>query len=136
MSLASGLPEHIDDDEPLSRFIFSSRHIAKLAGRVRGPAFLPSRDGETSVSRVKGIQDNEVWLLGDTARGSRPETLHGRADITTRAVRSVRLQVVPAEPPLRHGVIISWPETKDAQMELAQILADESTWVANPNIAT
>jgi hypothetical protein len=73
--------------------------------------------------------------MGVEAGAGRTETLHARADIKAGVIRANKLQVLPFEPPPRHGNIVGWPESKDAKMELAKALADASVLAVKPLLA-
>ena len=66
--LPSGLPEHIDDDEDLARFLVQSNQFNSTS--VKPSAFLPNRqDLETSVSRHGREPLARLWELGLAAAG-------------------------------------------------------------------
>ena len=128
--LPSGLPEHIDDDEELARFLTqSSQFNAKM---VKPAALLPNpKDGETSVSRHGPEPGDELWRLGLAAAGARP--LYGAAIFEARVVRAAQLEVLADEPPPRHAVILGWPRVdtdpelqKAKQKELAALIVSAS----------
>jgi hypothetical protein len=128
--LPSGLPEHVDDQEELARFLTqSSQFNAKM---VKPTALLPNpKDGETSVSRHGPEPGDELWKLGLAAAGERP--LYGAAIFEARVVRAAQLEVLADEPPPRHAVIQGWPRVdndpelqKARQKELAAIIVSAS----------
>lgn len=132
--LPSGLPEQIDDDEDLARFLVQSNQFN--ATSVKPSAFLPNpKDHETSVSRHGPEPADRLWALGRPAAGNRP--LYGVAFVKASDVRAARLEVAPSEPPDRHAVIRGWPwhesdpvEQKAQQKERALHLAS----VAGPPV--
>ena len=69
----------IEDQEDLCRYIFSSSHMS--ASKVKYAAFLPDRNGETSVFRTSTIDEHEIWDIGinHVAKNSGRE-LKGRGD--------------------------------------------------------
>lgn len=80
--------------------------------------------GETSVFRVSGISDIEIWHIGEKyVVSSQNKPLFGRADITASIIMDNGLDVIPQEPPVKHANIIGWPEDKSKQMEMAMQLA-------------
>jgi len=125
--LPSGLPDQIADDEDLARFLIQSNQFNDTM--VKPAAFLPSpKERETSVSRHGAEPIQQLWELGLVAAGIR--TLYGAAIFKAKAVRDARLEVLPAEPPPRHAVILGWswlyddPDLQKArQKELAVLLA-------------
>ena len=126
-SLASGLPEFVGDDEDLARFITQSGDFTAAVAKPK--VFLPSqRDRETSISRHGREPVDDLWVLGAAAAGTRK--LYGAAMFKGRDVRHAQLDVLAAEPPLRHAVIKGWPWIdsdpelqKAKQKELALVLA-------------
>jgi hypothetical protein len=114
----------VREDEPLSRFIFSRRHLSKNPPRVKAEAFMP-RKGEVSVFRREGISESQVWNIGSELENKRTRTLHGRGDIIARSAMIIGLQVLPAEPPIKHANIVNWPSDRAKQKLLAlQLAAD------------
>lgn len=132
--LASGLPEHVADTEPLVRFLTSdnqfSRELAKPSGFMPGP-----RDGNTSVFRQAGEPLAALWETAD--RVIAPERrVKAAALLMAIDVRQAMLEVIASEPPLRHADITGWPQvandpdsTRAKHKELALLLARASTLV-------
>lgn len=116
--LPSGLPDEIDDDEDLARFLVQSSHFS--ATSVKPSAFLPSpKDRETSVSRHGKEPLDRLWELGLQAAGGR--ALRGAAVVKAASVRAAQLEVSPDEPPDRHAVIRGWPwHESDPDLQKAQ----------------
>lgn len=125
-TLASGLPEHVANEETLARFVLSSNQYNSLG--VLAAAFLPNpRNGETSVFREVTASEN-LWELGKSVAAGR--NLHGAALISAKSVRAIKLGVEAFEPPDRHANIVGWfdspnnpAEQKAAQKAQAQKLA-------------
>ncbi len=92
---------------------------------MKPAAFMPHR-GETSVFRVDGLSNEEVWHIGLHFVGStRREVLKGRADLQVADVHAIKLKVEPdITPHPRHANIIEWPEEKHEQKMLAVRLAN------------
>jgi hypothetical protein len=103
--LPSGVPEVVEDEENLARFLTSSSQFSIVI--VKPAAFLP-KEGGTSVFRHGGEPRGALWqLTRDYAIGDR--TLHGAAIFKARRVRAAVLDVVGNEPPHRHANIVGWP---------------------------
>ncbi len=127
VTLPSGLPDQVHDDEDLARFLVQSNQYNPIL--VKPAAFLPSpRDRETSVSRHGAKPLDQLWAIGAVAAGDRK--LHGAAIIRAQVVAAAQLTVVADEPPPRHAVIRDWPWIdgdpelqKARQKEKAVILA-------------
>jgi hypothetical protein len=120
--------EPVTPSEVLSRFIMQTNWYRLSDNRVRYAAFMPNpKNGETSVYRISGISDREVWEIGDREVGlRRDKPILGRADIGASFVITKGLNVVPSEPPIRHANIIGWPEQKSEQRLVAIELAAEA----------
>jgi hypothetical protein len=93
---------------------------------VKYSAFMP-RNGATSVFRVAGLDDLEVWEIGlrlvATPSG---RNLHGHAALQIAHVESCRLIIRADDSPPRHAEIRGWPEEKGAQRFAAERLAADS----------
>lgn len=112
---------------PLSRYLTSSRHYAAGENRVKWRAFLPRR-GEASVYLTNGLPDHWIWRIGQVfVTQPSGKTLHGRGDLYLNAVNNTGLKLVSDGWPPRHANIVGWPAEKSAQMNRAQLLADEAT---------
>lgn len=118
MVLVSGLPEYVEDDEDIARFLTQSGHFKK--GRVSASAFLPCTYGrETSTSRHGPVPLDELQQLGLAAAGGRK--LYGAALIKACDVRAAQLEIAADEPPERHAVIRTWPWIEgDPQLQKAK----------------
>ncbi len=118
--------EPVNPLETLSRFVVSNRWI-RADNTVRHTAFLPNpKNGETSVFRISGITDNEIWAIGESEVAPiQNKPILGRADIETSIVISKDLKVIPSEPPERHADITGWPE-ESKHKQIALELAAES----------
>ena len=128
-NLPSGLPETIQDNEPIARFLTQSNYFKK--DRIDPSAFLPSpRDKETSVSRHDREPIQALKSLGATVANASNRTLYGAAIISGKDVLRASLQITADEPPDRHAVIRGWfwsdsdpRQQKALQKEKALILA-------------
>jgi hypothetical protein len=125
--LPSGLPEIVEDEEELARFLTQRSQFNAVL--VKPAVFLPGpKDRETSVSRHGPEPRDRLWEIGRAATGGR--TLHGAAIFKARVVRETGLEVEADEPPPRHAAIRGWPWVeadpelqKARQKELAARLA-------------
>lgn len=120
------LSSTVEDSETVARFLFSSKHFAESIGRVKHHAFTP-QNGETSVFRVSGISEDEIWRIGGSAAGAgRGVAPRGRANLVVDGIRKLRLDVYPSPTSHeRHADIVGWPsefeKEKLLRMELAKI---------------
>lgn len=118
----------VAETEQLARFLLE-KHFSILYRSVKPKAFEPPPDLQASVYRVIDLNEDEIWSLGERhVAGPQGKTLKGRADILVRAVLSLRLAVVADNEPCRHAYIDGWPNSKPAQMSLAQQLAAAATF--------
>jgi hypothetical protein len=129
--LPSGLPEQIDNDEDLVRFLWQRSQFNTTV--VKPTAFLPYPD-ETSVSRHGREPSEKLWELGYAAVGTRP--LYGAAIFKASVVRLAKLKVISDEPPLYHAVIRDWPDSllqKAEVMRMAQHIARSAVMIPYPS---
>lgn len=119
----------VSPEENLTRYIFSKDHFSPQKGIVKYGAFLPDRNGETSVFRTSNLDDVTVWQIGRliVAPGHQ-SPLRARADIVTQSVLEEGLRVAP-DPPLhpRHANIIGWSSDGSKHRLVALKLADKAS---------
>jgi len=120
--------EPVTPCEVLSRFIMQTNWYRLSDNCVKYAAFMPNpKNGETSVFRISGISERDIWKIGDREVGVlRNKPVLGRADIVPSFVFTKSLKVVPSEPPVRHANIVGWPEEKSEQTLIALQLAAEA----------
>lgn len=117
----------LDLSEILSRFILQTNWFSSSENRVKYAAYIPNRNGETSVFRTSGIANDEIWDIGDREVSiKRGKPILGRADIRVNNVVKKDLKIIPSEPPVRHANIIGWPDERSKQRVIAIELAAES----------
>lgn len=124
----------IQANENVSRFLTSKKQFVKSKSKVKYGAFLPNRNGETSVYRTTGISNTDIWLIGEKfvrlpiakRRGSC--NLYGRGDIRAKEILNANFELVPKpRPHPRHADIMGWPENREHKQMLATMLASKST---------
>jgi hypothetical protein len=115
----------VGDTEPLARFIFSAEHFAATKSLVKPKAFLPDKNGETSVFRIQGLDQEQTWAIGNGIRDERAKAF-GR--LLASSVRRQSLRTVPAteDHPL-HAVIVDWPQEKDKRLMIATLLSKDTS---------
>lgn len=120
-TLPSGLPDVVDDDEDLARFLtFLSQFNLKMA---KPAVFLPNpKDRERSVFRHGSEPREGLWEVAREHVVKQGQTLHGAALVKARHVREALLDVLASEPPPRHAGIVGWPWLDDPGMQKAQQL--------------
>lgn len=121
-------PVAVAISETLSRFILQREWYRPSDNSVKFAAFLPNpKNGETSVFRITGISDKEIWHIGDREVAKDPNrSILGRADISASNVVEKGLEILPREPPERHANIVGWPGEKSKQKLIALELAAEA----------
>ncbi len=122
---------HLSPEELLTRYITTKRHFSRDKHIVKPQAFHPMPNPqtsilETSVFRVSGVQDQEIWNIGEREVAQKSDrNLHARADILTSKVFEKDLDVNPDDIPPRHAIIIGWPEEESKwRMIAVEIAAD------------
>ena len=110
-------------EETLTRYITQRNHIRRFNNTVRHSAFLPNREGKTSIFRTSNTTNEAIWDIGNRYVVPSRGPILGRADLTANIVIEKDLQIVPHEPPEKHANIIGWPEEKSKQMQIAMELA-------------
>lgn len=105
-TLPSGLPDKVDDQESLSRFLTSSSQFNSIMAKPA--AFLPSPvHRNSSVFRIGNEPERLCRVWQETTSGERQ--LKGAAIFRAGAVRAARLDVLAEEPPPAHANIEGWP---------------------------
>jgi len=107
--LPSGLPEAVENDEPLARFLTSSRQFNSTMARPA--AFLPNKKkGTLSTCRHGPDPLTKLQELGrEYFHGQENVRVHGAAIVLTRHVLAIDpLRVEASEPPTRHADIAGW----------------------------
>lgn len=115
--LPSGLPDAVADDEDLARLLRSSGHFSATV--VRASAFLPAKDGMTSVIRHGAEPRQDLWKLAEIFLGIGAR-FHGAAVCKAAVIRAQQLDVVAKEPPPRHANVVGWPLAADPELQKAQ----------------
>ena len=125
---------HIDSEELLTRYVFEKTYY-RSDGTVKHNAFMPNRNGETSVYRISNLNIDEVWNIGEhfVARKRNKELL-GRTDIGAYHVLNNGLEVkAENDPHPRHANIIGWPEERPKQKMIAvQLAAKAELYLLSP----
>src|SRR5688572_2025195 len=116
------MPE-VADTEPLVRFLLERNSFSVDDERVKYPAFMPSRQGKTSVYRILGLTDGSIWETGTEVSKARDKPLYGRAEIAASIPMALALTIIPSEPPEHHANIEGWSEVKSLRQLRATQLA-------------
>ena len=122
---------HQDDvatSEQIARYILSKSYFSTTNRAVKYGAYLPAPNGETSVYRISGLSEEEIWEIGqeDVAKPSR-RTLYARGDTPANVIMKTGLTLVPETTPHPlHANIVKWPSDKDEQKMLALEIVNEA----------
>lgn len=119
--------DQVRPEENLTRYILHKKHFSIERKKAKYAAFLPAPNGETSVFRVSGLDDNAIWEIGDKEVAIRRGIpVLGRSDILASRVFSRTLKILPDDNPPRHANITGWPEEKSEQKLIAMELAEDA----------
>lgn len=120
------LPDTVGENEPLTRYLFLKDHFDRKKHVVLPRAFLPDRQGETSICRTLRLSEIEIWNIG---RSIRRDPVVARADFLATTVFQLRLRVnaVPEKDYAEHAVIVGWPAEKHERKKLAVALSQAAT---------
>ena len=114
----------VSREEEITRYLLEKKEI-RSNGKLHWRALLPNKDGETSVYRISGCSENDIWVTGlhDVA-AARGKVLVGRGDLKVVRVYDKALNLRADENPTsKHADIIGWPEEKDLLQAIAIDLA-------------
>lgn len=122
-------------NELLSRFIFKKGDFAATKNLVKPDAFLPSRAGETSVFRIRELDEVAIWRVGQSVADVSKRDLKARADVLAEVVTKTGLRINPDNEPERHCVVVGWSPHKDAQLMQAVELANAASLTLIPTLS-
>lgn len=115
------MPNDVSPQESLARYVLQ-RSYFRADGTIKHNAFMPARDRNTSVFRISGLKNAQIWEIGNRYV-ARQRPLLGRAQLVAQNVFDNNLEVEPDEPPPQHANITGWPEDRSECKMLAQQLA-------------
>ncbi|MBF0537789.1 MAG: hypothetical protein HQL03_05995 [Nitrospirae bacterium] len=122
--------DSVKPEEKLTRFIFDSNEYRSSDKGLKHSAFMPNNKGKTSVFRISGISDEEIWDIGEReVVPKKGKAMKGRADIPAYEVLKHNLSVDPEEPPPRHANIVSWNLNRQDQRLIAVKLAADANFI-------
>jgi hypothetical protein len=122
------LEEEVSPSESVARFITQKSYYRPSNRTVRHNAFMPNRDGETSVYRIIDLDDKEIFEIGHRfVADEMKKPLMGRADIMVSKILERDLRVEPdPKPHPRHANIVDWPEDESKHKLIALEIAAEA----------
>jgi hypothetical protein len=123
----------VSNDEWLARYVVRKEHV-RPDGTVKPDPFIPYKWVELSVTRHRGLDDQEIWAAGEDVSSELGEPLIGRADAKAEVYVQRGLRVVPAPLPKNrnHADVVGWPMDKPGQKEIALLIAREATFRPRP----
>lgn len=113
----------LEATEILARYIYSRSQYRTQDYTVKHNLFMPPPDKRLSLFRILGMQETEIWQIGDSIRNKK---CLGRADIEAGVIYEKELSIDPDDTPLHHACIIDWPEQESAILLKAAQLANSS----------
>ncbi|MCK4728160.1 MAG: hypothetical protein KAT27_04495 [Desulfobacterales bacterium] len=95
---------------------------------VRHNAFMPNREGKTSVYRIGDLTNEEIYGIGrEYVAEPLGKPLLGRADIVSSHIMDIELRIEShPDPHPRHANIVNWPPDKSKQKMIAVEIANEA----------
>lgn len=122
------MPSSVPPNSDISRFILQKSHFSKENGRVKYSAWLPNQNGETSVFITTGLEEDEIWIIGEShVAAPQGKTLYARGVTLSSVVTESGLSLNFDNEPPRHANIEGWPAEKSEQKMLAIELAEASS---------
>ena len=118
----------IAQNDKIGRYLFQRSHFVPTKRRVKYGAFLPSSNGQTSIFRISGLTEDQIWDIGQNvvARISQ-RTLKARGDIFASHITNEELLIEPdTNIHELHASIIGWPEQESEKRLIAIKLADKA----------
>lgn len=122
------MEEEVSPSESVARFITQKSYYRPSDQTVKHNAFMPNRQGKTSVYRVIDLDDEEIFEIGRRfVADELKKLLMGRADILVSKIldRELMVELDPTPHP-RHANIVDWPEDESKHRLIALELADEA----------
>ena len=118
----------VSPDEPLARYILDKSYYRSSDNRIKYNAFMPAKDGDLSVYRLRDLSLNEIVGIGqDFVATPRGRPLLGFASLKAEMPLQNRLSVIGTkEPHPRHANISSWPGGTENRL-IAVKLAEAAT---------
>lgn len=115
--------------ELTARFIFQKTYFRASDHSVRHNAYIPNRNGETSIYRIDNLSDQEITEIGIKYVGEViGKPLLGRSELLVSEVLDQSLKVISTpEPHKRHANIVDWPDDKAECKMLALELASKAS---------
>lgn len=119
----------------MSPYLTDRNEYSTRKGIVRYSAFMPPKSLRKSVYWTSGLQESEIWSIGDEFVAPSRGPIHGRADFNSYSmstnVRDLGIELTGI-PHRRHADIVGWDADRRKRRLQAEKLADEATLVMRP----
>lgn len=91
---------------------------------------MPAPNKTTSVFRISGMSEVEIWDLGEkvVSKALEEKTIYGFGQIFPKHIAKIGLLLDPNNIPPRHADIVNWPDEKSEQKLRAMELAKEANF--------
>lgn len=126
----------VRNDEPVARYLTSTRWFSPKNKRVKHNAFLPPSNMRLSVFLIKDLTESRIWEIGQKKVVNKiipRKNLYGRANIKALDVFETGLEIQPDNIPPRHAEIVDWPDEKSKRKEIALELAEKALLILRPD---
>ena len=119
------MQETVLASEWVARFINQKSYFRSSNKTARHNAFMPNRNGETSIYRTIDLSEKEIYEIGQRYVAEvLGKGLLGRAEIVVSTILEQNLRVEPhPDPHPRHANIVDWPEDQSKSRLIAIELA-------------
>ena len=126
--MSAVLPDIIDSDELLTRYIFHQALFNPNTGTVKPTVFTPHKDrNDLSVYRITGCSEPEIWELANNFVKPKDKTTLARADTQAESYYKAGLRIVSLKTPhIRHANVENWPLDRDDRNEIRRQLSEAS----------
>lgn len=121
--------DRVNESEQITRFLFSKKNDYHAGNkRVKYRAFLPAKDGHTSVYRTNNLDEHRIWQIGaDYVEAKRTDgkEIAAKGSLLAKVIYEENLAIeIDKRPHPLHANLADWPEERDARNEIALALAD------------
>lgn len=122
-----------DPDSLFTKFILEQRHYRTSDNTAKHTAFMPDKNGETSVFKINDISEATIWDIGDSEVAVNRKPVQARADINQKLITEAGLIAKPDQSTHHlHHVIVGWPDDRLERQEKARQLASNAQFYLRP----
>lgn len=114
----------------ISRFAVEDSYFRRSDNSVKWKAFMPDKEGLTSVFRLGALEHAAKIQHGDEHVGkARGKSVLGYAQVPADDILKHGLTIDVDEPPPLHHNIGTWPENLEEQKSLAIAIAEDAIFI-------